>query len=55
MDVYKAIEDRKSVRAFEDRDIPEATLMRLPEDPGTRGEVTHIAGEDDQTGTLVVT
>ena len=29
MDVYEAIRARKSVRAFEDQDIPEETLMRL--------------------------
>ena len=31
MDVYEAIKARKSVRAFEDRDVPEDVLMRLIE------------------------
>ena len=31
MDVYEAIRTRKSVRAFEDRDVPEDVLMRLIE------------------------
>ena len=31
MDVYKAIATRKSVRAFEDRDVPENVLLRLLE------------------------
>jgi nitroreductase len=31
MDVYKAIAVRKSVRAFEDRDVPENVLLRLLE------------------------
>jgi nitroreductase len=29
LDVYTAISKRKSVRAFQDRDVPEATLTRL--------------------------
>ena len=31
MNVYEAIKARKSVRAFEDRDVPEDVLMRLVE------------------------
>lgn len=31
MDVYEAISVRKSVRAFEDKDVPEAILVRLLE------------------------